>query len=71
MANPRVRITTSVGTIDLELHQDKAPISVKNFLQYTSDQFYDGSVFHRVIKGFMIQGLKFFVPQFYISQEVD
>lgn len=56
MANPRVRITTSVGNIDFELAADKAPISVANFLKYTNDKFYDGSVFHRVIKGFMIQG---------------
>lgn len=54
--NPIVVIETSLGTIKAELFQDKAPISTKNFLQYTEDKFYDGTIFHRVIDGFMIQG---------------
>jgi len=57
MANrPKVRITTNLGAIDFELYADKAPITVANFLQYVNDKFYDGSVFHRIIKGFMVQG---------------
>jgi len=47
---------TSMGTITLELYADKAPKTVENFLQYTKDGFYNGTVFHRVIDGFMIQG---------------
>src|SRR4051812_23292303 len=47
---------TSAGTIKLELYPDKAPLTVKNFLQYVDDKFYDGTVFHRVIPTFMIQG---------------
>ena len=54
--NPKVRIETSKGAFVVELYPDKAPISVKNFLQYVDEKFYDGTVFHRVIKGFMIQG---------------
>jgi cyclophilin family peptidyl-prolyl cis-trans isomerase len=49
-------ITTSKGTIYLELDQAKAPVSVENFVTYAKDGFYDGTIFHRVIKGFMIQG---------------
>lgn len=55
-ANPQVEIQTSQGRIVLELYADKAPKTVDNFLQYTKDGFYDGTVFHRVIDGFMIQG---------------
>jgi len=55
-ANPRVLLKTSKGDITVELFQDKAPISVKNFLSYVDDKFYDGTIFHRVIKGFMVQG---------------
>ena len=55
-SNPTVVITTSAGTIEVELWADKAPISVENFLSYTDKAFYDGTIFHRVIKGFMIQG---------------
>jgi cyclophilin family peptidyl-prolyl cis-trans isomerase len=55
-ANPTVVIDTSLGTITLELFDDKAPESVKNFLKYVDDGFYDGTIFHRVINGFMIQG---------------
>lgn len=53
---PRVALTTNKGVIVLELMPDKAPISVKNFLQYVNDGFYNGTVFHRVIRDFMIQG---------------
>jgi cyclophilin family peptidyl-prolyl cis-trans isomerase len=55
-ANPVVVIETSLGTIKLELDSEKAPVTVKNFLGYVDDKFYDGTVFHRVIPGFMIQG---------------
>jgi len=55
-ANPKVLLKTSKGDITLELFADKAPVSVKNFLDYVDAQFYDGLIFHRVIKGFMIQG---------------
>ena len=53
---PQVRMETSEGTIVLELDAVKAPGTTKNFLQYVDDGFYDGTVFHRVIPGFMIQG---------------
>ena len=55
-ANPVVVMDTSLGTIKIELFEDKAPITVKNFLGYVDDKFYDGTVFHRVIPNFMIQG---------------
>lgn len=55
-ANPIVIMETSMGTIEIELNQEKAPITVKNFLNYTDEKFYDGTIFHRVINGFMIQG---------------
>ncbi|MGQ0587836.1 MAG: peptidylprolyl isomerase [Gammaproteobacteria bacterium] len=51
-----VTLETSLGTITLELDADKAPQTVANFVQYAKDRHYDGVVFHRVIKGFMIQG---------------
>ena len=54
--NPVVVMETNLGSITIELLQDEAPISVKNFLQYVNDGFYDGTVFHRVIPKFMIQG---------------
>jgi peptidyl-prolyl cis-trans isomerase A (cyclophilin A) len=54
--NPVVSMETSLGTIKVELFQKEAPISTKNFLDYTKSGFYDGTVFHRVINGFMIQG---------------
>ena len=54
--NPKVIMKTTMGDITLELYQDKAPVTVKNFLGYVDDKFYDGTIFHRVIKGFMIQG---------------
>jgi cyclophilin family peptidyl-prolyl cis-trans isomerase len=53
---PRVEMKTSEGAIVIELNAEKAPISAANFLQYVRDGFYDGLIFHRVIKGFMIQG---------------
>jgi len=55
-SNPQVLLETSKGNITLELNSEKAPISVENFLGYVKDGFYDGTVFHRVIAGFMIQG---------------
>ena len=55
-ARPRVKLVTSAGDIVLELDPDKAPKTVANFLQYVKDKHYDGTVFHRVIDGFMIQG---------------
>ena len=54
--NPRVSMQTSQGTIVIELNAEKAPKSVENFLAYVRDGFYDGTIFHRVINGFMIQG---------------
>jgi cyclophilin family peptidyl-prolyl cis-trans isomerase len=54
--NPVVTIETSMGDIQVELFADKAPTTVKNFLSYVDDKFYDGVIFHRVIPGFMIQG---------------
>jgi cyclophilin family peptidyl-prolyl cis-trans isomerase len=54
--NPVVRMETSMGEITLELDADKAPITVANFLSYVEDGFFDGTVFHRVIDNFMIQG---------------
>lgn len=54
--NPVVVVDTSLGKIKIELFAGKAPITVKNFLQYTDDKFYDGTIFHRVIPSFMIQG---------------
>jgi cyclophilin family peptidyl-prolyl cis-trans isomerase len=55
-ADPQVDIKTSHGTIRLELNAGKAPKSVANFLQYVRDGQYNGTIFHRVIDGFMIQG---------------
>jgi peptidyl-prolyl cis-trans isomerase A (cyclophilin A) len=55
-ANPQVLIKTSMGEITLELYPEKAPKSVANFLQYVSEGFYPGTVFHRVIGNFMVQG---------------
>jgi peptidyl-prolyl cis-trans isomerase A (cyclophilin A) len=55
-ANPQIEMKTSQGTLTIELYQDKAPKSVENFLQYVKDGFYNGTVFHRVMDGFMIQG---------------
>lgn len=55
-ANPKVALETNLGTIVLELYPDKAPNTVKNFLSYVNDGFYNGTIFHRVIDRFMIQG---------------
>jgi cyclophilin family peptidyl-prolyl cis-trans isomerase len=55
-AGPRVKLTTTHGDIVIELDPVKAPETVKNFLQYTKDKFFDGTIFHRVIDNFMIQG---------------
>jgi cyclophilin family peptidyl-prolyl cis-trans isomerase len=54
--NPEVVIETSMGTIKAELYQDRSPNTVKNFLRYVDEKYYDGTIFHRVIPGFMIQG---------------
>jgi peptidyl-prolyl cis-trans isomerase A (cyclophilin A) len=53
---PHVILDTSFGQIEIELEQDKAPISTKNFLTYVDSKFYDNTIFHRVIPGFMVQG---------------
>jgi cyclophilin family peptidyl-prolyl cis-trans isomerase len=53
---PRVKLATSAGDIVIELYPDKAPRTVANFLQYVRDKHYDGTIFHRVIDRFMIQG---------------
>jgi cyclophilin family peptidyl-prolyl cis-trans isomerase len=54
--NPTVRLTTSRGAIAVELFADRAPVTVQNFLAYVDAGFFDGTIFHRVIPGFMIQG---------------
>ena len=54
--NPRVLMETSMGNVTIELFKEKAPISVRNFLSYVKEGFYDGLIFHRVIGNFMIQG---------------
>jgi len=54
--NPQVLLKTSMGDIKIELYPDKAPKSVENFLTYVKEGFYNGTIFHRVIKDFMIQG---------------
>ncbi len=55
-AEPTVKLETSMGDIVVQLNSRKAPLSTANFLQYVKSGFYDGTIFHRVIKGFMIQG---------------
>lgn len=55
-AKPRVQLLTSYGPVVVELEPDLAPITVANFLQYVKDGFYKGTIFHRVIDGFMVQG---------------
>jgi len=55
-ANPQVEMKTNQGTIVLELDAAKAPVTVANFVQYAKEGFYNGTIFHRVINGFMIQG---------------
>ena len=54
--NPTVLMSTSMGDVRVELFADRAPLTVKNFLTYVENKFYDGLIFHRVIPGFMIQG---------------
>ncbi len=54
--NPRVEVKTTAGNFAIELYPDKAPKTVANFLQYANSGFYNGTIFHRVIDGFMIQG---------------
>lgn len=56
MANPTVLLETTSGDILIELYADKAPATVENFLKYVNEGFYANTIFHRVIKGFMIQG---------------
>jgi cyclophilin family peptidyl-prolyl cis-trans isomerase len=55
-SNPVVVMTTNKGSVEIELYPDKAPVSVENFLSYVDSGFYDGTIFHRVIPDFMIQG---------------
>ncbi len=55
-ANPMVKMTTNLGEMEIELFPDKAPLTVDNFLKYVDAGFYNGTLFHRVIPGFMIQG---------------
>ncbi len=52
---PRIIITTTLGQIEIELAPEKAPLTVRNFLQYADRHYYDGTIFHRVIQGFLIQ----------------
>ena len=54
--NPVVLMSTSMGDVKVELDRGKAPVTVENFLAYVNDKYYDGTIFHRVIPGFMIQG---------------
>ena len=54
--NPVVLISTTLGDITVELFKDRAPVSVANFLEYVTSGFYEGTIFHRVMPGFMIQG---------------
>ena len=56
MANPTVLLETTSGDILIELYADKAPATVENFLKYVNEGFYANTIFHRVIKGFMILG---------------
>jgi len=55
-SHPLVKLETSMGDITLELYPDKAPVTVANFLEYVKAGFFNGTIFHRVISGFMIQG---------------
>ncbi len=55
-SNPKVLMKTSKGDITIELYPDKAPLTVNNFLSYVDEKFFDGTIFHRVMKDFMIQG---------------
>ena len=55
-ANPQVELRTTMGTVIIELYPENAPKTVENFLQYVNEGFYNGTIFHRVIPGFMVQG---------------
>ena len=55
-ANTLLEMKTSMGNIEIELYDDKAPVSAKNFASYAKSNFYNGTIFHRVIPGFMVQG---------------
>ena len=55
-SNPVVRMQTSMGNVYIELYKKEAPISVENFLSYVNEGFYENTIFHRVINGFMVQG---------------
>lgn len=52
----KIEMATSMGTMQIELDEENAPVTVENFVGYANDGFYDGTIFHRVINGFMIQG---------------
>jgi len=54
--NPMIKMSTSLGDVTIELYPDQAPETVENFLQYTGNGFYNGTIFHRVIPGFVLQG---------------
>jgi cyclophilin family peptidyl-prolyl cis-trans isomerase len=54
--NPVIEVDTTLGSFKVELYPKKAPVTVKNFLEYVDDKFYDGTIFHRVIADFMVQG---------------
>ncbi len=56
MTHPKVKLTTSLGNITIQLNDEKAPISSANFLTYVKEGFYNGTIFHRIIKDFMAQG---------------
>jgi peptidyl-prolyl cis-trans isomerase B (cyclophilin B) len=56
MSNPKVKLQTSLGDIIIELNPEKAPITSQNFLDYVESGFYEGTIFHRIIPGFMAQG---------------
>lgn len=70
MSVKKVTIETSKGNITLELDADKAPVTVENFMKYVADEFYNGTIFHRVIAGFMIQGGGF-MPDMTQKQTLD
>ncbi len=55
-SNPQVILETSKGNIEIELMRGEAPVSTSNFLDYVNEGFYNGTIFHRVISGFMVQG---------------
>jgi len=56
MPNPKVKFITSLGEITIEVLEDKTPVTAANFLEYVTSGFYDGTIFHRVIPGFVAQG---------------